>query len=298
MRVTNPDATDGTEGLDNANLNGTVVSEMVALGIQRLTEQTSIEDAWAQIIPDPTATVAIKVNCQIEAIYTKAKIVNAVVYGLTRIGVAPGNILIYDLGDTAFKFAGFEKNLGPGVKIGTNDDFGGYSRLSKFHPPGPGGSIKFCTVVAGRGKYSCDYIINVPVLKALDGYCGVTMAMKNHFGSIANPWELHANIHRSVAALNAHRFIRGKTRLILVDGVFAQYKWTNGRDQANVTATNQIMLGKDSVAIDSVGWWTIEQLREKNGLDPISPPPEYLTIAAEEFGLGNTDINKMDILDL
>ncbi|MDY7038311.1 MAG: DUF362 domain-containing protein, partial [Thermodesulfobacteriota bacterium] len=222
VRVTHPEATDKSGGKDNVNLNESIIREMVDKGIKAFTGKRAIEEAWEKIIPNQTKKVAIKINCQITGIYTKAKIVKALTDGLILRGVPPSNIIIYDLTDHAFSYAGFQKNTGPGIKVGTNAEFGGYSWISWFGIPFLGNGRRFCKVLSGEGMFGCDYLINIPVLKALDGYSGVSLSMKNHFGSIANCGVLHSAIHDSIAALNAHSLIVKKTRLILLDAIFAE----------------------------------------------------------------------------
>lgn len=298
VRVTRPEATDRSGGKDNANLNGEVIREMVDVGIRTLTGKTTAEEAWKVIIPDPDRRVAIKVNCQITGIYTKAKVVSAVTEGLIARGVSPSDIIIYDLTDNAFAYAGFEKNRGEGVKVGTCDELGGFSWTTWFKAPIPLVGNKFCKVLAGEGAYGCDYLINMPVLKALDGYSGVSISMKNHFGSISSPGRLHSTIQDSIAMLNTHDAIVKKTRLILVDAIFTEYKWSNGRNQDTVDVTNQLIFGTDPVAVDHVGWRMIESIRKRHSLDPLEPEPLFIRKAAEGYGLGNNDMRKIDLIDV
>jgi hypothetical protein len=297
VRVSHPEATDGTGGKDNVNLNQIAINEMVEKGIKKLTKKDKIEKAWKEIIPNKNSKIAIKINCQITGIYTKAKVVKAVTDGLIFRGVSPSNIVIYDLTDNAFKIAGFEKNLGKGIKIGTNFELGGYSWKSWFGPPIYGIGRRFCKVLAGDGTFGCDYLINIPVLKALDGYSGVSISMKNHFGSISNCAKLHSTIQNSIGALNAHELIVKKTRLILVDAIFTEYKWVNGRDQKYVTITNQLMFGNDPAAIDKIGWKMIEKLRRHKGLKPVNPEPTFINKAVSNYGLGNDNLQRIDLLD-
>ncbi len=298
VRVTDGKATAAATGKDDADLNESTVREMVEHGIKTLTRESTVEEAWSRIIPDPTKKVAIKINCQVTSIFTKSKVVSAVTDGLIRRGVSPSNIIIYDLRDNAFAYAGFKKNLGHGVKVGTIAELGGYSWLSWFGNPLWDVREKFCKVLAGEGRYGCDYLINVPVLKALDGWAGVSMSMKNHFGSISNPAGLHPTMHDSIAALNAHRLISRKTRLILLDGIFAGIKWINGRNQDYVVKNNQLLFGLDPVAIDYLGWQAIESYRKNHGLKPLEPTPEYLHIASANYGLGNDDPQHIDLTDI
>jgi len=298
VRVTNSEATDRSGNKDNANLNDSAVREMVNSGIKKFTSKETVEEAWKEIIPDPRKTVAIKVNCQITGIYTKANVVKAVTDGLILRGVPPSNIVIYDLTDHAFSYAGFEKNTTSGIKVGTNSELGGYSWISWFGIPLPYIGNRFCKVIAGEGKYGCDYLINIPVLKALDGYSGVSISMKNHFGSIVGCSELHSNIQNSIAALNTHKLIMRKTRLILVDAIFTEYKWFNGRNQDTVDITNQLLFAVDPVATDYIGWQMIENLRKNHSMNPVNPKPSYIHKAAADYGLGNDELKNIDLIDI
>ncbi len=298
VRITNPEASERSGGKDNVNLDGAAVRKMVEVGIKKFTNRVTVKEAWEEIIPDPDKKVAIKVNCQITGIFTKAKVVSAVTEGLITRGVSPSNIIIYDLTDNAFAYAGFKKNSGVGIKVGTCNELGGYSWTTWFKTPLPFVGNKFCKVLAGEGAYGCDYLINMPVLKALDGYAGVSISMKNHFGSISSPDRLHSTIQDSIAMLNAHDLIVKKTRLILVDAIFAEYKWFNGRDQETVDVTNQLLFGTDPVAIDSIGWQMIESLRKSHSLKPLEPEPVFIHKAALEYGLGNDDLKRIDLVDI
>ncbi len=307
VRIHNPAASDGL-GLDDENLRDEVIQAMIDDGIRTFTGRETTNEAWTEIIPLAQARVALKVNCQITEICTKGTIVRAVIAGLINRGVDASNIVVYDLRDNAFEIAGLEKNLGAGPKVGTIEELGGFSTSERFGSVFRRPRIKFGNVVAGQGPFGCDFIINIPVLKALDGWCGVSLSMKNHFGSVSAPWAMHRDIQNSVAALNAHPLIRRKTRLILVDGIFAGLKWPGGRDhiagpsptrdQSNVVVTNQLLVGIDPVAIDSVGWSTIDRLRGAEGFPPVAPPPLYLQIAETEFGLGNSDPGRIDIVEI
>jgi len=277
-------ATDLTNARDNRNLNEQVIKQMLDEGIRSFTGERNLIKAWSKIIPDPTRRVAIKINCQIQGIYTKSKVVKAVTDGLIQRGVRPDNIIIYDKTDHAFRYAGFEKNLGPGIKIGTVNDFGGYHRflfnrmaklLTGGHP-------------FNKNKYHCDYLINIPVLKALEGYAGVSLSMKNHYGSIGNPSHHHKDIMEYLPYLNLLPQIRDKTRLIVLDAVFVEYKWINGRDQKYVDLLNRLIISDDPVAIDYTGWKIIEKKRKEHGLKPVSPTPAFIRTAADR-GLGTTN---------
>ncbi len=292
-------------GLDDADLDAETVKRMVNRAVIAFTGAADLQSAWKSVIPDPSRRVAIKVNCQIQGIFTKAKVVRPLVDGVMLAGVAADNILIYDMTDTAFALAGFRRNTGPGVKVGTVADFGGYSRglyhrLANLLTGGHGysGVNLLANALHGpRGRWDCDYLINVPVLKALDGYCGVTLGMKNHYGSIANPGEHHKDIMEHIPLVNSQPEIKDKTRLIVLDAVFGEYKWVNGRDQSHVVRVNKVLVGNDPVAVDAIGWRMIEGIRKEHGLPPVAPPPAYIARGAA-LGLGVDDPAQIELLQL
>jgi hypothetical protein len=286
-----PRAHDGSSGRDNVHLIDDAVRMMVDEAVRAYAGTSTLIEAWEQIIPDPTRKVAIKINCQIAGIFTKAKVVFPICDGLIARGVPPDNIIIYDRRQTGFGYAGFVRDPdGPGIRIGvlTEGDFGGYSAHSDLYHIAK-------LLISESGEFDCDYIINVPVCKALDGYSGVTLSMKNHYGT-CDPE--HTDIHNAICARNALPAIRDKTRLIVLDACYCEYKWVNGRDQTWVDVVNKIMVSDDPVAIDYLGWQIIEQLRCDHGLPPCEPYPYFIDHAAEVYGLGTNDPDQMEIVEI
>ncbi|MCP4655438.1 MAG: DUF362 domain-containing protein [bacterium] len=284
-------AHDGSSGRDNEHLDPAVVQTMVDEAVMAFTGAGSREAAWEQIIPDPTKKVAIKVNCQITGIYTKAVVVYAITNGLIARGVPEDNIIIYDRTDNAFCYAGFEPNpTGPGVRVGSlnHNDFGGYSSYPELY--------EIAKLLIGEsGGFDCDYLINVPVCKALDGYSGVTLSLKNHYGTCSPG---HDDIHNQICRTNALSPIRDKTRLIVLDALFCEYQWYNGRDQTWVDVVNKVIVSDDPVAVDYLGWQMIEQLRSAHSIPPVNPYPSFIDYAADVYGLGTNDPDQMEILEL
>jgi hypothetical protein len=281
-----PAAHDGSTGRDDEHLIDEPVRLMVDEAVKAFAGASTVVEAWEQIIPDPSKKVAIKINCQISGIFTKAKVVTPITDGLIARGVPPDNIIIYDKLDTAFPYAGFVRNpSGSGVRVGvlSYGDFGGYSSHAEIAK----------LLIDESGEYDCDYIINVPVCKALDGYSGVTLAMKNHYGTCT---PRHEDIHNEICLTNALPPIRDKTRLVVLDACYCEYKWYNGRDQTWVDVVNKIIVSDDPVAVDYHGWQIIEQLRPVHGYPPVSPYPFFIDYAADIYGLGTNDPRQMEII--
>jgi len=146
-------------------------------------------------------------------------------------------------------------------------------------------------------RYDCEYLINVPVLKAMDILCGVSLSMKNHYGSIAGPNNHHEDVMEYIPYLNCRPPIRNKTRLIVLDAIFCEYKWVNGRSQEFVSKINKIICSNDPVAVDYMGWKIIEEERLKKGIQPLSPGPDYISKAAN-LGLGYKDPDKLEYIKI
>jgi hypothetical protein len=286
-----PGGHDGSAGRDNEHLVEPAVQMMVDEAVKAFAGTATLVQAWTQIIPDPSKKVAIKINCQISGIFTKARVVYPIAQGLIARGVPPENILIYDRRDAAFPYAGFVRNpTGPGVRVGVLQryDFGGYSDHAEMYH-----IAKF--LIGEAGEDDCDYLINVPVCKALDGYSGVTLSMKNHYGT-CDP--RHGDIHNEICRTNALPPIRDKTRLIVLDACYCEYKWYNGRNQDWVDVVNKIIVSDDPVAVDYHGWQIIEQLRAQHTVPPVSPYPYFIEYAADVYGLGTNDPARMEIIEL
>ncbi len=117
--------------------------------------------------------------------------------------------------------------------------------------PTPGG-----TFWMPRDYTGADHIINLCLMK--NHGCGITGAMKNHFGSIPSPKCLHDGLgdKSHIADLCATPSIRGKVRVNIADALFANWHgnvwcprpWNTFPEPS----PNSLIMSKDPVAIDSV----------------------------------------------
>lgn len=128
-----------------------------------------------------------------------------------------------------------------------------------------------------------DYLINLPVLK---GHCqtAVTCALKNMKGCISDRSKrlFHSlGLHRPIALLNSIR----SADLVIVDSICGDLDFEEG---GNPVRTNRMMIGTDSVLIDSYGaslmGYTPEEI-------------DYIPIAAS-LGVGSMDLSKAKIVEL
>jgi uncharacterized protein (DUF362 family) len=169
------------EAVKSMRVDAEIAQRLVDVGIMQLTGQTTAADAWASVLPSlsPDDLVTIKVNCINSSLPTHPEVVDAIAAGLVAAGVKENNIIIWDRTNRELTGCRYKYNAGDtGVRcFGTNEKGWGYDKQVKVADRSSRPS-KILT--------SSDHIINVPVLKD-HGTAGVTLSMKNHYGSVNNP---------------------------------------------------------------------------------------------------------------
>ena len=88
-----PEVTDGVRFV-----NADIVQTMLDESMKRLTNEATVADAWASILPGlrEEHLVSIKVNPLDPMISTRPELVNAIVSGLASAGVPENNVIVYD----------------------------------------------------------------------------------------------------------------------------------------------------------------------------------------------------------
>ncbi|MCX7919245.1 MAG: DUF362 domain-containing protein [bacterium] len=269
-----------------------VVSRMVEQGMIKLTGKKTAADAWKTLFK-PSDVVGIKVNCIAgRNMSSRPELVAAIVTGLQSAGVKPDNIIIWERTTNELRAVGYTINReGPGVKCyGTDGDYD--EQIAQF------GSFsgKLSRILSQK----ITALINVPILKD-HGTAGVTIAMKNHYGSIHNPGEFHRNnCDPYCADLNAVPAIKNKTRLIICDAIRALCNGGPGDRPKYRFHYNGVLISTDPVAIDYQGWQIIETQRKELGLPTLTEqgrPPKYIA-TAQKLGLGTNDPEKIEVISV
>ena len=263
------------------DIHADVVKQMLDAAIVELTGIGDAQMAW-RILFDPTERIAIKVNT-INRYGTSVPLAYAVAEKLQAIGVAAENIVIFDRNTGELQQAGYPINEdGPGVRC----------RATREHrePRDVAGTTQRLSDVL----LNCDALINLPLLKQ-HGFSGLTFALKNHYGSIERPGDLHFdNCAPGIAALNALPEIRNRTRLIIGDVLrMCPVNW----DQAVVG--NTLLMSFDPVAHDYVGMQILTDWLSANGGNPagVIGRAGHLAAAAA-LGLGTNDPAHIDLREL
>ena len=263
------------------------MKKIVDAGIMQYTGQTTVADAWASVLPElsPNDVVTIKVNCINSSLSSHPEVTDAIASGLIAAGVKDNNIIIWDRTNNELLRSGFKYNISDtGIRcFGTDERGWGYDKQVK---------ISNRNVRLSKILLNTDHLINVPLLKD-HGTAGVTVSMKNHYGSVDNPGSLHGNqCDPYVAELNNVPEIKDKTRLIVLDGILGIYK--GGPMGSPQFVYNSVIIGQDTVAVDYQGWEILKSEHEKHGMN-LSLPKHIDT--ARKMGLG-TDNPTNTIIDL
>ena len=109
-------------------------------------------------------------------------------------------------------------------------------------------------------------VINLPILKD-HSWRGVTFAMKNMYGVVERPQDLHAGgCNPGVADLNCIPAIREKVRLTIGDAMSSVYEGGPGFHPEHLWYPNALIVGEDRVALDQTAWRCWRASAPRSGL--------------------------------
>jgi uncharacterized protein (DUF362 family) len=280
---------------------GTAVdpTRMAALldrAMQSFAGATGGADPWRQLV-HPGQVVGLKVNTIAgRGLSTNVILVQAIIAKLQQAGIKANDIVVWDRTNHELERAGFHVSSSPGADqvrcMGT--DGVGYEDTEESFGVATCRLSKILTRV-------CDVVINVPLLKD-HGEAGVTLAMKNMYGVIDNPNHCHANgCNPAVADVNMLPTIRKKVQFIVADLSTVGYEGGPGFRPQYAWQYNGLLVAKDPVAIDTVGWQIIERKRAEQGLATLAAagrPPRYIATAADaQHRLGTNDPNFISVVE-
>jgi uncharacterized protein (DUF362 family) len=243
-------------------------------------------EAWRRLVR-PGQVVGLKVNASAgRGLSTNVALVEAIAARLRQAGIAAGDIVVWDRTGRELERAGFHLSSAPGQPRCLGTDAMGYEDEAESF-----GVVtsRLCRILTRL----CDVVINVPVLKDHDT-SGTTLAMKNLYGVIDNPYAYHANgCDPAIADLAMLPTLRRKLRFVVADLTTACYDGGPMFRPQFTWKHNGLLVGEDAVAIDAVGWRIIERKRAERGLPSLAAagrPPRYIATAADvRHRLGTTD---------
>ena len=274
-------------------INENTIQTMVESGIKSLAQMVNISDAWKTLLPgiEPNKIVAIKVNCINSSMPTHPQVTYAVTESLKQLNFSgslfsENNIIIFDRTNWELQSCGYKINTsGNGLRcFGTNNPGVGYSSQT-FNVSGRNQKIsKIITEMA-------DYLINIAVLKN-HNTAGITLCMKNHYGTCHYPDSLHGNdCDPYVPTLNALDPILSKQQIIIIDALYGVKQGGPGGSPQFIT--NKLIFSQDVVAVDYWG----RKILQDNGCRTISDA-HHVDTAAISYSLGTNNPAEMDVVNL
>jgi hypothetical protein len=260
-----------------------IVLQMLDEGLRTLTDVPDVPAVWRTLF-DPSERVLLKVNCISYGGPTQPAVTYAVAQRLQEARLPSENILIFDRNNDDLAGGGYAINEGLGVQCYGREKRGSGSeaRLSQ------------ATVRFYQELDACDALVNLPTPK-MHGMAGISVSLKNHFGSVDNPGALHGNgCDPGIAELNAQPNIRDKTRLIVGAALnVSPCDWNRPERE------NALLLSFDPVALDTVARDILVRHRQSQGLDiGLLTDGARQLHTAQALNLGATDGQLIDFREI
>lgn len=275
------------------------VGDLLDRAVAAYTGRKRPVDAWKHIVLEgggKDKVIGLKTNgLGGKGISTHAVLVLAIAERLQQAGVKPGNILIWDRNARDLQACGLTINTDPSQIRCFGSDVAGFEEAVENW----GSShAKFSKILTRE----CAMVINLPILKD-HSMSGVTFAMKNMYGVVERPQELHAGgCNPGIADLNAFPVIRNKIKLTIGDAMSSVYEGGPGFKPEHLWQPNALIVGDDRVAIDQIAWGILEKKRAEVGLKTLEAagrPPRYIATAADStHALGVNDPQRIQLVEI
>lgn len=279
---------------DGEEINVAVWRRLVERGLQILMDEKDTNSAIKGIFKS-SDRVGIKINTISGKMLTTLPSCGVSFASLLiSSGISPDNIFIWDRSNSELRKAGYTLNYsGKGVKILGTDTYG-VSYDDEL--------VEFKSIGSLFSKIQKDYInasVSLAILKD-HGMTGITGVMKNYYGAVHNPNKYHdGRGDPYIADLFSCPIIKNKHRLAILDASKVQYHRGPGYNPRYCENYNSIFLSFDPVAIDYVGWRTIEDIRKKKGIKSLAEEgrePKWIYTAFKS-NLGVSDPSQIKIIE-
>jgi uncharacterized protein (DUF362 family) len=284
---------DHSSATSGNTINASVVQQMTNSGIQSLAMISNVGEAWKVLLGSITLStrIGIKVNCINSSMSTHTAVAYAVAASLRQMNIGgtlfpENNVIIFDRTTGELRNAGYTINSGTtGVRcFGT--DSTGYGYTTQTYDVA-GSAQRLSTILTN----TVDILINVAVLKN-HGDGGVTLCLKNHYGTCNSPGSLHgSNCDPFIAALNATLPIRAKQKVNIIDALYGIR--SGGPSGAPQFVANRLIFSTDIVAADYQG----RKLLADNGCTTTGVAT-HIDTAATVYGLGTNNPAMMDVVSI
>jgi uncharacterized protein (DUF362 family) len=305
-RVLSPDATSNVVVVTDTNatnktaktINADVVKNMVDTGIKTYTGIEDVGEAWKSIFPGINAgsILGLKVNTLFNTrnTGTHPQVAKAVSDGLALMDFGgtkfpENNIIIFDFHNNYLTTQGYTLNsTTSGVRC-----FPSSTYSTELYDIG-GVSVKLSTVITS----TINYMVNIAYLKQ-HFLSGVSLCLKNHYGSIHNP-EVSPLLHDLskygspyITAINALEPIKSRQKFCIIDALYGVT--VNGPQGVPNINPDKIIMGQDIVAVDCTG----RELLKTLGL-PANQANKtvHIDVAATTYSLGTNIPGNINVIDI
>jgi hypothetical protein len=249
---------------------------MLKAGVEIFAHERSLKSAWRKLLGD-AKRIAIKFNrVGADVLATNGAFARALVETLARAGYAPRQCTLIEVPDGIVEGLDAHQpdhGWGPAIRVGDNDE-----PLAQY-------------------LYDCDALIDVPLLKTHQ-IAGMSGALKNlSHALVRHPARYHANhcspyVHQVVG----HPAISSRLKLTIVNALRTVVR--NGPDARpqDVVGHGAVYIGRDPVALDTVGLELLQAQRRQLGETRLLDVP-YLT-AARTAGVGRGRMHELEFIPI
>ena len=253
-----------------------VLNEMITVGLRKLTETKNTEAAWRELFKTNDRVCMKRNGLGGPSIETHKELHGVITDSLSeQVEINPDSVVVWD-----------PKPSG---------EMGGWSE--PFTTKKNNIRSKIVRALSDYGTA----LINIPILKTHSSV-SVTIAMKNHLGTVPNAGDFHhpdgwgGDLGPNIADLNTHPAIKDKTRLIVVDAIRPLYNGGPGENARYRWDYNSLIIGKDPVAVDTVGLRILEAKRRDEQMSnwKLGPGHKYMAYA-EQLGLGHAQSKNIQV---
>ena len=275
------------------------VGDLLDRAIASYTGHTHPVDAWKRIVLEGGAkdkVIGLKTNgLGGRGISTHAVLVFAIAERLQQAGVKPGNILVWDRNARDLEACGLTINTDPSRVRCFGSDVAGFEDTVEHFGSS---QMRFSKILTRE----CAMVINLPILKD-HSMSGLTFAMKNMYGVVERPQDLHGGgCNPGVADLNACAVIRHKIKLTIGDAMTSVYEGGPTFRPEHLWQPNSLIVGEDRVAIDQVAWGILDRKRTEIGLKTLEAAgraPRYIATAADPtHAIGVNDPQRFKVVEV
>ena len=280
----------------NGQLDEKRVLDLLDRAIAAYTGRDHPVEAWKRIVP-VGKVIGLKTNgLGGKGISTHAVLVMAISERLQQAGVKPGEIIVWDRNARDLEACGLTISTDPSRVRCYGSDVAGFEDQPVAF--GAAVNVKLARILTRE----CDMVIGLPILKDHE-LSGVTFAMKNMYGVVQRPFELHANgCNPGVADLNCIPVVREKVRFTIGDAMSSVYEGGPSFHPEHLWQPNALIVGEDRVALDRTAWQIIERKRAEAGLPTLEAagrPPRYIATAADAaHKLGVNDPQHIHLMEV